>query len=87
MFHISLVFRCIGVCHFFGSLYIIISIELQCRWFTALFILHQLSMVHCTFWFTGGCLAVAYYCVEVLLYCVFSVRRTLSMCVCLLFSS
>ena len=48
-----------------GSLCIIISTVLECWWFTALFILHQLSMVHCTFWFTGGCLVVAYYCVEV----------------------
>jgi len=58
------------LCVIYGSLYIIIfQHNFHCirmsmvRW--TFFILHHLLMVHCTFWFTDGCLVVAYYCVEV----------------------
>jgi len=84
MFHISLVFRCVGLCHYFFTVYIIISIELECRWFTAL-----LHFLYCTvvvgslhFWLTGSYVAVAYYCVEVFFCIVFFLCAELCLCVC-----
>ena len=84
MFHISLVFRCIGLRHFF-SLYIIISIELECRWFTALFCTFYTApvvdgslhfLVHCWLSSRGLLLRGGVFCI------VFFLCAELYLCVC-----